>query len=199
MRRASVISRVTGAIRSTVVTLSSRAENTAVTTDSITSRPHGSAFTTLAAFTATYWNTPLFCVMATMHHHAGEQADGVEVDAGKGFGLVQHPGKNHQAGAQQRDHGAVDLLGDDDGVGQHENRERHQQRRQAEDRLGRRQQDPSCQLPALLIRCASRVRRDSMPLNLPSAPSTGSGYDMAMQQQGRFQQWGVLIQRRQVV
>lgn len=66
MRRASVISSVTGAISSTVVTLSSSAENTAVTSDSMTSRPHGSAFTTLAALIATYWNTPLFCVMATM-------------------------------------------------------------------------------------------------------------------------------------
>jgi len=66
MRRASVISKVTGAISSTVVTLSSSAENSAVTTDSITSSPHGSAFATLAAFTATYWNPPLFCVMATM-------------------------------------------------------------------------------------------------------------------------------------
>jgi len=61
-----VISRVTGAISSTVVTLSSSAENSAVTSESINIRPQGSARTARVAAMATYWKTPLFWVMATM-------------------------------------------------------------------------------------------------------------------------------------
>ena len=60
------MSRVTGATSSTVVTLSRNAENTAVTSASITMMPQGSAFTFLADHTATYWNTPHLRVMATI-------------------------------------------------------------------------------------------------------------------------------------
>ena len=60
------MSSVTGAIRSTVVTLSSNAENTAVTTQSITRIGHGRASTRLADQIAMNWNTPLRRVMATM-------------------------------------------------------------------------------------------------------------------------------------
>ncbi len=60
------MSRVTGAIRSTVVTLSSSAERTAVTMDSITRMPHGRAFTFLADQMARNWKTPVRWVTATM-------------------------------------------------------------------------------------------------------------------------------------
>ena len=53
-------------ISSTVVTLSSRAEATAVTSDSISSTPQGSALTFLADQIARYWKTPDWRVMATM-------------------------------------------------------------------------------------------------------------------------------------
>ena len=50
-------------------------------------------------------------------HHAGEQAERVPVDALDGLFLVQHADDDHDAGAGQRDDGAVDLLRHDDGVG----------------------------------------------------------------------------------
>lgn len=61
----SVISRVTGTISSTVVTLSSSAEKTAVTRQSISSMPGGFALTRLAAQMATYWKMPHLPVIAT--------------------------------------------------------------------------------------------------------------------------------------
>ena len=51
---ASVMSSVTGAINSTVVTLSSKADSTAVTSDSISSMPQGCALTFFADHTARY-------------------------------------------------------------------------------------------------------------------------------------------------
>ena len=57
---------MTGAISSTVVTLSSSEENTAVTSESMNNIPHGLALTFFADHTATYWKTPLPRVMATI-------------------------------------------------------------------------------------------------------------------------------------
>ena len=49
---------VTGTVRSTVVTLSRNAENTAVTIDIISRMPHGCASTFFADQIATNWNSP---------------------------------------------------------------------------------------------------------------------------------------------
>ena len=62
----SVISKVTGATSSTVVTLSKSAEVTAVTSAIITRMPQGRASTFLAAQIAMNWNTPDWRVMATI-------------------------------------------------------------------------------------------------------------------------------------
>ena len=61
-----VIWNVTGAISKTVVTLSKKAENTAVTAAKTTKSPRGLALTFLAPQTATYWNMPDFSEMPTM-------------------------------------------------------------------------------------------------------------------------------------
>ena len=60
------MSRVTGAMSSTVVTLSSKADSTAVTSTIITRMPQGSARTFFADQMARYWNTPEPLVMATI-------------------------------------------------------------------------------------------------------------------------------------
>ncbi len=62
----SVISSVTGTVSSTVVTLSRKAENTAVTIDIISMTPHGLASTFFADQIATYWNRPERRVMLTI-------------------------------------------------------------------------------------------------------------------------------------
>ena len=54
----SVMSSVTGTVSSTVVTLSSSAENTAVTIDIISITPQGLALTFFADQIATYWKSP---------------------------------------------------------------------------------------------------------------------------------------------
>src|SRR4030095_15528678 len=62
----SVMRRVTGTVSSTVVTLSRKAENTAVTIDIINMTPQGLAFTFFADQIATYWNSPERRVMLTI-------------------------------------------------------------------------------------------------------------------------------------
>ena len=57
---------VTGTVSSTVVTLSRKAENTAVTIDIINMTPQGLAFTFFADQIATYWNSPERRVMLTI-------------------------------------------------------------------------------------------------------------------------------------
>jgi hypothetical protein len=61
-----VISSVTGAIRSTVVTLSSRADRTAVMTDRRTSMRNGRALARFAAQMARTSNSPVLRVMLMM-------------------------------------------------------------------------------------------------------------------------------------
>ena len=65
-------------------------------------------------------------------HHAGEQADGVPVDAVDRLFLVEHADDDHHAGADQRDDRAVDLLRHDGGVGDGEDAGGHPHRVQAE-------------------------------------------------------------------
>ncbi|GFK96138.1 hypothetical protein NNJEOMEG_04018 [Fundidesulfovibrio magnetotacticus] len=60
------MSSVTGASSSTVVTLSSSAEATAVTMEKMTMTRKGSPLATLALLMATYWNTPVLVMMFTM-------------------------------------------------------------------------------------------------------------------------------------
>ncbi len=60
------MSRATGTISRTVVTLSRSAESTAVTTDSVTRMPQGRPPDHLAALMARYWKTPLCRLMATI-------------------------------------------------------------------------------------------------------------------------------------
>jgi hypothetical protein len=50
-------------------------------------------------------------------HHAGEQADRIPVDALERLLLVYHADKDHRAAADERHDGTIDLLGDDDSVG----------------------------------------------------------------------------------
>ena len=89
---------VTGATKSTVVTLSRNAEKTAVTSDSIIMMPAGLAFTHCALLIATYWNTPDFRVIATMIIIPVEQADGVPVDGlGRGRVLAHQPDQDDEA------------------------------------------------------------------------------------------------------
>ena len=61
-------------------------------------------------------------------HHAGEKAECVPVDAFDGLFLVEHADDDHDAGAGQRDDGAVDLFRHDDGVGDGEDAGRHPHR-----------------------------------------------------------------------
>ena len=65
-------------------------------------------------------------------HHAGKQADGIEVDAVDRLFLVEHADQDHHAGADQRDDRAVDLLRHDGGVGDGQDGGRHPHRIQAE-------------------------------------------------------------------
>ncbi len=70
-------------------------------------------------------------------HHADQQADGVEVDAANGGFLIEDAEHDHQSRRQQRDDGAVDLLGHHHHVGEREQDGRHPHRVQAEqDRRG---------------------------------------------------------------
>ena len=65
-------------------------------------------------------------------HHAGQQRQGVEVDALDRLLLVQDAERDHEAGAHQRHDGAVELLGHDGGVGDDQQRRGHPQRIEAE-------------------------------------------------------------------
>ena len=48
---------------------------------------------------------------ADYYHHSCQQGKGVKVDAGNGGFLRQNAGKNHNAGADQRNNGAIELFG----------------------------------------------------------------------------------------
>ena len=65
-------------------------------------------------------------------HHAGQQADGVPVDALDRLVLIEHADQDHHAGADQRDDRAVDLLRHDGGVGDGQDAGRHPHRIEAE-------------------------------------------------------------------
>jgi hypothetical protein len=71
-------------------------------------------------------------------HHAGQQADGVPVDAFDGFVLIEHADHDHHAGANQRDNRAVDLFRHDAGVGDGQDAGRHPHRIEPEINLRRR-------------------------------------------------------------
>ena len=69
------------------------------------------------------------------HHHAGQQAQGVEVDPLEGRLLGQHTAEDHQAGGAQRDDGAIETLGDDQHIGDDEQHPGVQARVDAKDDL----------------------------------------------------------------
>src|ERR1051326_6918811 len=62
------------------------------------------------------------------HHHAGQERDRVEIDAADRLVLAQHTRDDHRARSKHRDNGAVDTLGDDEEIGEHEQDRRHPHR-----------------------------------------------------------------------
>ena len=65
------------------------------------------------------------------HHHPGQQADGVEVDALDRLLLGQHPAQHHRAAAEQGEDGAVEAVHRHQGVGDRQDRQSDIDRRQA--------------------------------------------------------------------
>src|SRR5215468_8351543 len=100
------MTRVTGAISRTVVTLSRKAETTAVTTDSRASMAQGR----LGRPDREVLEHAAFAGDGDQQHHADEQRQRVEILAGDGLLLGEDAAQNHQAGTDERDDGAIDPL-----------------------------------------------------------------------------------------
>jgi hypothetical protein len=99
-------------------------------------------------------------------HHAGKQPDGVPIDAFERLVLVQRADDDHHRRAEQRDDRPVELVPDDDGVGDAQDDGRDHHRIEAEENVRRELlashlNAPQCERQAResAVRCQAWTRR----------------------------------------
>ena len=117
--------RVTGAINSTVVTLSRNAETTAVTAESKPGIAQGWACPLFADHTARYSNMPQRRETETSTIMPVSKAIVLESIPPDRLVLCQQPRDDRRSGAEQRDDRAIDALCDNQAVADQEDRYRY--------------------------------------------------------------------------
>ena len=120
MSRRLATERMIGVIRTTVVTLSMKAETTAVTTERISSSRIGWPCDSITDRIASQSKKPGPGQHRRDHHHPDEQEDDVEVDGGERLLLVDDPEDDDEQAPGHRDQRPVPPVDRDQGVDDHE-------------------------------------------------------------------------------
>ena len=154
---------VTGTISSTVVTLSSKADSTAVAICNSSMMPAGMRLGRARRPHRDEFEHAGTARHRDQNHHAGQQAERVPIDAFDCLFLVEHADDDHDAGAGQRDDGAVDLFRHDDGVGDGQDAGGDPHRTEAEIDVRRRVCGHGLQLPPQTVRRPLAALRVHIP------------------------------------